>query len=329
MTSLGALTTWGPTGVITATIVNNNFSAIRTHINSYLAQIDASNSWTAAQTFAAAVTCSSGNLTATGGELAVVRSSASAIMRMNSTGGSGRSYHFASQNSDGHFLFVDATASGIRWRVDTDGHVLPGSDGTYNLGSGSAKWLTLHVGTVTATSLGGALTTAAQTAITSVGTLTGLTVSGSTSLAALTCTGAVSIEGNTTIGNAATDTLSIACNSITLTGTAPELYCGNAAGGTVFNLSNAANTGNYIAISDPNGDSATSATMTLMGGFSLGTLHLGGAGLATNATKGFIEIPDMAGTPTGAAANTSVVIDTSNLRLYIRIAGTWRYAALT
>jgi hypothetical protein len=59
----------------------------------------------------------------------------------------------------------------------------------------------------------------------------------------------------------------------------------------------------------------------------------GANALATSATAGFLYLSSCAGTPTGApAAYTGAapaVIDTSANRLWVRIAGTWRYAALT
>lgn len=45
--------------------------------------------------------------------------------------------------------------------------------------------------------------------------------------------------------------------------------------------------------------------------------------LATNATAGFLRLPTCAGTPTGAAVNGSIVIDTTNSKLYLRIGGAW------
>ena len=63
------------------------------------------------------------------------------------------------------------------------GSLTPSSNVAYNLGSPSLYWSNGWIGqvtanTVTATTIGGTLSTAAQTNITSVGTLTGLTVSG-------------------------------------------------------------------------------------------------------------------------------------------------------
>lgn len=45
--------------------------------------------------------------------------------------------------------------------------------------------------------------------------------------------------------------------------------------------------------------------------------------LATNATTGFLRLPTCAGTPTGAATNGAVVLDTTGGKLWLRIGGAW------
>ena len=96
------------------------------------------------------------------------------------------------------------------------GSLTPSSNIAYNLGSSSQYWSNGWIGqvtanTVTATTIGGTLSTAAQPNITSHGTLTGLTVSGATQTAAITSSGTIiaSTVNAATIGNA----------SATLTGT--------------------------------------------------------------------------------------------------------------
>jgi len=78
---------------------------------------------------------------------------------------------------------VNWSDTGLAWDTIKAGNVIPGANVAYNLGSPTAYFGTIYAGqctvnTVTATSLGGTLTTAGQPNITSVGTLTGLTVSG-------------------------------------------------------------------------------------------------------------------------------------------------------
>ncbi len=48
--------------------------------------------------------------------------------------------------------------------------------------------------------------------------------------------------------------------------------------------------------------------------------------LATNATKGLLRITTCAGTPTGAATDGSIMIDTTNHKFYFMSGGTWRDA---
>ena len=56
------------------------------------------------------------------------------------------------------------------------------------------------------------------------------------------------------------------------------------------------------------------------------------AALATNATTGFVHVPSMAGSPSGAVTNTTgkvaLAYDTTNHRLYIRDGSSWYYVAL-
>ncbi len=64
-----------------------------------------------------------------------------------------------------------------------------------------------------------------------------------------------------------------------------------------------------------------------------GSVVLGTAALATTATDGFLYIPTCAGAPTGVptaqTGRSPIIVDTSNLRIYAYIGGSWRYAALT
>lgn len=64
-----------------------------------------------------------------------------------------------------------------------------------------------------------------------------------------------------------------------------------------------------------------------------GSVVCGSGALATNATDGFFYGPSCAGNPSGAPAaytgRVPFVFDSTNNRLYARIAGTWRYVTLT
>lgn len=63
-----------------------------------------------------------------------------------------------------------------------------------------------------------------------------------------------------------------------------------------------------------------------------------GTSLGTAATSGFLFLPSCSGAPTGVPVGIStspytgvipIVVDTTNLRIYVRIGSTWRYATLT
>ena len=66
----------------------------------------------------------------------------------------------------------------ITGNVQVAGNVVPSANLTYDIGTTSAWWNHIYAGNVNSTNLTGTLTTAAQTNITSVGTLGSLTVSG-------------------------------------------------------------------------------------------------------------------------------------------------------
>lgn len=65
----------------------------------------------------------------------------------------------------------------------------------------------------------------------------------------------------------------------------------------------------------------------------LGNVVIGTAALATTATDGFFYTQSSAGAPTGTpttfTGRVATIVDTTNLRAYFYIGGTWRYAALT
>ncbi len=66
-----------------------------------------------------------------------------------------------------------------------------------------------------------------------------------------------------------------------------------------------------------------------------GSIHVGTAALATNATDGFLYISSMAGAPSGTPTDHSnlsaIVHDTTNNRIYLydHVSNAWAYAALT
>lgn len=64
-----------------------------------------------------------------------------------------------------------------------------------------------------------------------------------------------------------------------------------------------------------------------------GSVIVGSAALATNATDGFLYVPSSAGAPTGTptthTGRVPVHIDTTNGRIYSYYGGAWHYATLT
>ena len=126
----------------------------------------------------------------------------------------------------GNITIGDADSDDISFGGELTSHIIPNADNTYDLGSSTKEWRNAYFdGTVTSDAFAGPLTgdvtgnvtgnvsgtaatvtTAAQTNITSLGTLTALTVDN------------VSING-TTIGHTGdTDLITLASNSITMAG---------------------------------------------------------------------------------------------------------------
>jgi hypothetical protein len=80
-------------------------------------------------------------------------------------------------------------------------------------------------------------------------------------------------------------------------------------------------------------NSGTYASRLVLDG--LGSVHIGTAALATNATDGFLYISSMAGAPSGTPTDHSnlsaIVHDTTNNRIYLydHVSNAWAFAALT
>jgi len=77
------------------------------------------------------------------------------------------------------------------------GNIIPALNSTYTLGTNLLRWLNVYADTITATNIGGSLTTPVQTAITSVGILTGLQVNGSVGINTAPST-TLHVKGTTT-----------------------------------------------------------------------------------------------------------------------------------
>lgn len=199
---------------------------------------------------------------------------------------------------------ITVTAGGVT--VSADGITVTGNSTiTGTLGGVT----TLTCTTVTATNLGGTLTTAAQTGITSVGTLT-----------ALTCSG-----------------------NLTLSASASQII----GGATSFAIRNNGNSANNILVTDAgvvtvrshlnvtgsiggNGSSAVAISgTTVVINNSSGLITLGTAAGGTTSTTDIPGMPAVSGAPSGAVSDGAFMLDSSNHRLYVRSGSTWKYAALT
>ncbi len=89
--------------------------------------------------------------------------------------------------------------------------------------------------------------------------------------------------------------------------------------------------GRLTFLTTPSGSTTPAERMRLD---NKGNVIVGLGTVANGATDGFLYIPSTAsaapsGTPTAYSGRNPMVLDAANLRLYINVAGTWRYAALT
>jgi hypothetical protein len=69
-------------------------------------------------------------------------------------------------------------------------------------------------------------------------------------------------------------------------------------------------------------------SLPLSGDVVIGDGNTAATVLATTATAGFLRLSTCAGTPTGAAVDGSIVIDTTGSKLWVRIGGTWKSTTL-
>ena len=255
-TAIAALTSFSTATTALAAEVNANFTAIRTPVNADVLWLTKTGQTvTQTVTFSASQTFSSGigltgSLTMATAESKIVPGATSLSLR--NTG-----------DSADNLILTDAGAATFRGTV--------------------GGITTLSCTTVTATNLGGTLSTAAQTSVTSLGTLTALTIGG----------------------------------NLTFTGASRKIISGT----TGMTFRNTADNASWLAWTE--GGDITLLPPTA------GNVVLGIQSLAESATAGFAQISAMAGPPVGAAQSGALVVDQGNLRLYVKIGSTWRYAALT
>jgi hypothetical protein len=229
--------------------------------------------------------------------------------------------------------FLDATSqtftgnqtfnpsSGVALTV-TDGGITVSADGITVTGNSTITGTlggvtTLSCTTVTATNLGGTLTTAAQPNITSFGTLTSLTIGGALSgVTTLTMTAAASkiVPGVTSFSlrnNADNADNLIVTNAGAVTVRSHLMVTGVIGG----------NGGGAISISPTTLSITTTQGLVVIGN---------GSALDTAAeTAGILQIARCSGVPTGTVNDGAQMLDTTNHRIYYRSGGAWKYAALT
>jgi hypothetical protein len=122
---------------------------------------------------------------------------------------------------------------------------------------------------------------------------------------------------------------SLFCSRLSYLGAGPGLSAGPAESGTLGAFYRMSGT-TRVAYSPSAVSTAPSFFMDATRNLVMGD---GANELTTSATAGFFYLPTVNGAPTGAATDYTggvpAVVDRANNRLYIRVAGTWRYAALT
>lgn len=232
--------------------------------------------------------------------------------------------------------------------TDVDGG---GSDGVvFYIADGTDD--VVFSGDITATSIAGTLTTAAQTNITSVGTLTSLTLSGTLN---------VGDNNITNVGDIALDSISPDSGSAITVNAVPTFTSAGFPNFYVHRDTNTATSGLEVVLQFDNSSNAVadyasiraelvgntagsengflalktarSGTLTeSMRADHLGNVIINTAEIATNATDGFLYIPTCAGSPSGTPTSYTgrapMVLDRTNNRLYLYDGG-WIYAALT
>ncbi len=184
-------------------------------------------------------------------------------------------------------------------------------------------YLPLAGGTVTGAVTFNAATTFAAAATFNAGitanSITPTTVAGNpnhtgtpTFAAGLTVTGGTVNLGS---GTLSVGPLTVAGN-LTFSGASRKLL----ASSTAFDIRNSADTYSFLSVSG--------AGLTIGAGVNYDVI-LGGQAIATNATAGFVVLPNCFGNPTGAGPASAIILDTANDRVYFRFGSTWKYLTPT
>lgn len=150
----------------------------------------------------------------------------------------------------------------------------------------------------------------------SVAVASGLTVAaGTTAVQALTCT-TLAPSGITTLSGTG------ATYALDFTGAAGRLRLAN--NGSLTFVQNDGST-SVLSIDEASGSVRVPFDLFIGTGNNISGSAGDGAGFLVLPTMGSAP----SGTPSSGAGEAPCVVDTSNLRLYIRVNGTWRYATLT
>ena len=299
MSDIGTLVSFSDGVVLYAAQLNSNFSDIRTAFNTYGVQTDkASQTITKTLTFnpdsGAAITVTTGGITVTAGGITITAGGQTITAGNLALTAGNLTFGAASAK-----VIPGATSLLFRNNADNASNLVIADNGDLTVRG--------TVTGITSLAIGGAL-------------------SGVTTLAAsgnITHTGSKVIVNSTSwaIRNAA-DTITAFGITGNTTSTAITMTSGTSAGivltagpsgGGVLNLNQSG--GNDVSLSNTQGNIA------------LG----GGVGISTSATTNIPSMPTCAGTPTGGGSlvNGAFVLDSTNSRLYVRVGGAWKYAALT
>jgi len=165
---------------------------------------------------------------------------------------------------------VSTSNGNIVFAPNGTGDVLPGTDSTYDFGATATRWANIYSDAIDATSITGTLQTAAQTNITSVGTLNGLGV-----------TGTVTVTGQLDVDN-----LSLNTNTVTATTGAITL---TPAAGSAVNL-------------DDTNITADGGVFTIVGQLDVDNININGNTISSTDANGAIIL-----TPNGTGATQGVV----------------------
>ena len=288
MSTIPSIETFTNGQVLTHTSLNTLVSSIRDTVNTYAVLTDVARTISAVQTFSAAPVFSAGySVTGT-----ITMATAASKIVPGATSFSIRNNADAADN----LILTDAGAATFRSTVG-------------------------GITTLTATTLAGTLSTAAQPNVTSLGTIASLVA---TNAAITTLTGAPNFSGTPTFGagftvTAGTVTLAgVTVNgNLTLSGTSRKVIGSTTS--TLFRDTGDSKT--WLSYTDATSEVA-------LGGDSTVNTYLGYNGTAS-ATTGHVFIPAVGEAPNGAVVQGAIRFNYVTNALYIHNGTTWKSVTLT